>query len=249
MPATYDGITSPDSGDEFKPVQDLAAMGVSIQEALNKRANAYKGTSAQRQSFTSEAPEGVLWKDTNGIRGLYTKWGSGWQQIWPLSNSSISVGSITTDMIAQFQVRRFFPDSGDWSHVNYSSSRDVNTGFIISNWLNNQPTSGLELTHSGKLGVRSGGVMRYVPFATRSGTYHVSQSVPANGASPVTVPFTFQTGLYTETPSIHLNTENGRLNAVVHNASPAGFTARVWNFTSSPSTTSGFDLHWLAIQT
>lgn len=87
MAHTSDGITSPDNTDLFRLVPQLAALAETTQLALNKRANFYTGTSAQRAAFTSSAGEGVAWKDTNGTKALYVKEGTAWSQIWPVQDT------------------------------------------------------------------------------------------------------------------------------------------------------------------
>lgn len=249
MPETYDGITSPDSEDEFKPIQDLAGMAESIQEALYRRANTYKGTSAQRQSFTSEAPEGVLWKDTNGARALFTKWGGGWQQIWPDTRNTLQIGSRTQPVSAQLQVLRYFPNSGNWSHVNYTSATtNEDYGFSIVNWFNNEATSSLSMAHSGRLATLTyaDGITRTLPFGIRSGRASRSDDVPGNGGQ-VTIPFTFPANYFTEAPSVLLTASSGRLTPVATQVTRSGFNAIFWNYTSAPLT-AGWTLNWLAIQ-
>lgn len=88
--------TSPDniySADTNTP-QNLpaitGAMATSVQEALNKRGNAYAGTSSQRQSMTSSANDGTLWKDTDGGKELWAKDGGGWVKIWPPAEYSMT---------------------------------------------------------------------------------------------------------------------------------------------------------------
>lgn len=84
MPQTSDGIVSPDDTDKYKLVPQLAALAETTQLALNKRANYYTGTTAQRTAFTSAAGEGVAWKDTNGTKSLYVKEGTAWSLVWPV---------------------------------------------------------------------------------------------------------------------------------------------------------------------
>lgn len=86
MATTSDGIWTPDSVDTFALVNDLAAMAASIQAALNKRANHYTGTTTERTAFTSSAPEGTFWTDTNGSKITWTLQGSSWVQVWPAAS-------------------------------------------------------------------------------------------------------------------------------------------------------------------
>lgn len=77
-----DNLYSPDSSDPYALTQDLGAMQDSVQSALVRRANAYVGTSAQRNAFTT-APVGTIWSDTNGSRLVYKRGASSWEPITP----------------------------------------------------------------------------------------------------------------------------------------------------------------------
>lgn len=45
------------------------------------RANSYIGTSSQRAAFLNSAPEGTLWSDTNGTKGVWVKRDASWVQL------------------------------------------------------------------------------------------------------------------------------------------------------------------------
>src|SRR5699024_3000321 len=89
MATTKDGIWTPDQIDDYNLVTDLSTMASTVQDALEERANAYRGTHAQRNHFTSEGPEGTSWVDTNGENIVWVKQGNSWQQIWPVVQGSI----------------------------------------------------------------------------------------------------------------------------------------------------------------
>lgn len=89
MATTKDGIWTPDQIDDYNLVTDLSTMASTVQDALEERANAYRGTSTQRSSFTGTAPEGTIWVDTNGGKEVWVKQGNTWQQIWPVVQGSI----------------------------------------------------------------------------------------------------------------------------------------------------------------
>lgn len=89
MATTEDGIWTPDQIDDYNLVTDLSTMASTVQDALEERANAYRGTSAQRNNFTSEAPEGTIWVDTNGEKIVWVKQGNSWNQIWPVVQGSV----------------------------------------------------------------------------------------------------------------------------------------------------------------
>ena len=78
-----DNIWTPNSSEDYDYVIDAAATATSVQNALTKRANSYTGTTTQRDAFTSAAPEGSLWSDTNGDKILWIKQGASWQRVWP----------------------------------------------------------------------------------------------------------------------------------------------------------------------
>lgn len=82
MATTEDGIWTPDQIDDYNLVADLATMSSTVQDALEKRANAFKGTSAQRVAFSS-AEEGVIWVDTNGSKKVWVRQGNTWKEIYP----------------------------------------------------------------------------------------------------------------------------------------------------------------------
>ena len=77
MATTGNGVWTPDASSNYNLTTDLAAMAASIDTALVKSANAYKGTAAQREAFTA-APDGTLWSDTNGTRQLWMRQSGAW---------------------------------------------------------------------------------------------------------------------------------------------------------------------------
>lgn len=113
MATTVDGIWTPDQGDDYNLVGDLGTMSASIQTALEKRANVYRGTTAQRSNFTNGAPEGVLWVDTNGAKQIWVKQGNTWELVWPIvesdtgwTTSGISFSAQYEQGAVPFQVRK-----------------------------------------------------------------------------------------------------------------------------------------------
>lgn len=114
-----DNIWTPNSDDQYALVQDLAANATSVQAAFDRRANAYKGTTAQRQAFTT-APTGVLWQDTNGSQLLYVRKNNAWETVVP------SVAQATYTFASPFSAyggsytdynRPRATRSGDWVEV------------------------------------------------------------------------------------------------------------------------------------
>lgn len=74
---TPDNLRSPNPTDPYNPIADWAISMSDVQAALNRRANLYVGTSAQRVAFTT-AGEGVHWQDTNGSKTRWIRKGSAW---------------------------------------------------------------------------------------------------------------------------------------------------------------------------
>lgn len=89
MAVTSRGIVTPNQTDEYNLVTDLNTMATSIDEALQDAANTYRGTSTQRTQFTSQAPEGTIWVDTNGEKIVWVKQGVSWRRIWPVRQGDI----------------------------------------------------------------------------------------------------------------------------------------------------------------
>ena len=98
-----DNLRTPDSGDSYALVQDMGILADTTQNALIKRANAYVGTTAQRVAFSTDAPMGTIWSDTDGERLVWKKGATGWEPIVepPINRvvrsgrQSISSGALT----------------------------------------------------------------------------------------------------------------------------------------------------------
>lgn len=80
---TPDGIRTPNLPDDFNLVTDLGVLANSVQAALIKRANSYKGTSAARQAFKTSTPsaqQGDSWQDTDSSKQMYVFLDGDWVQ-------------------------------------------------------------------------------------------------------------------------------------------------------------------------
>lgn len=249
MIETSDGIATPSEDDEQNLVQDLAAMAVTVQNALNKRANSYKGTVTARTQFTQQAEDGVLWKDTNGTRALWVKQGTSWERIWPESSFNLTLGSSTVDTTGyggQLQIRRFYPSSGTNSHVNLVVGTSETIGLQAIAWRNMVPSAELRLSHSGQLYAvsRKGGtVSRPVPFATAAGFSSITTTA---SQSTVTSTLSFPTGRFTSIPRVFIQQLSAapQLNHFgVHNIS-----ASQASVTMHRATAATVEYHWFAIQ-
>lgn len=95
-----DSIQTPDPSSPYNLVSDLATMANSVQTALNRRANFYVGTSAQRIAFT-DAPEGVHWQDTNGDKWEWVRKSGAWRGANPLAGEVLTSGTANTTRIHQ----------------------------------------------------------------------------------------------------------------------------------------------------
>lgn len=81
MPATEVAkISYPDGDSPYDFVAALAATASSTDLALQDRANAWRGTGAQRMARLNELPEGALWSDEDGNKVLHMKRNGRW---WP----------------------------------------------------------------------------------------------------------------------------------------------------------------------
>lgn len=81
MPATTpSGIAYPGTDSLYAHSTDMAAMATSTQMALDKQANAWRGTGSQRVAQLNTLPEGALWADNDGNKVLHQKRNGIW---WP----------------------------------------------------------------------------------------------------------------------------------------------------------------------
>ena len=106
MATTGNGVWTPDASSNYNLVTDLAAMAASIDTALVKSANAYKGTAAQREAFTA-APDGTLWSDTNGTRRLWMRQAGA----WVVANSPTDTGWVPITLNAPYTQQGQLPMS------------------------------------------------------------------------------------------------------------------------------------------
>lgn len=71
MPSTTpDGLTTPGDDDVFNWVPQMATLAEDVQNALNRRGNALKGTVAERNAYPGPQ-EGMIWVDTNSERRVW----------------------------------------------------------------------------------------------------------------------------------------------------------------------------------
>ena len=134
---TADGITTPDFSEPYDYVSQMATMATTIQSALEKRGNSYRGTATQREAFRTTAPEGTLWSDTNGDKALYIKRGASWARIWPETDT----GWVSSNFLASQSGWRTHPDApgvsrirrvGDWVFISWVVQRTGNAVSVPS---------------------------------------------------------------------------------------------------------------------
>lgn len=83
-----DNLRTPDPGDPYNLVPDLATLSGDVQTALNKR-SVTSGTVAQRTAFTLSATNGWLWQDTDDIKMIWRKDGAVWvPAVWRWSGTN-----------------------------------------------------------------------------------------------------------------------------------------------------------------
>lgn len=92
MPVSAKGIVTPDNGDGYDLVVDLAEMANSIDGLIS----AVRGTAAQRTAATASSPSGTLWQDTDGIKMIWRKDGAAWvPAVWRWSGTTTQMNAFT----------------------------------------------------------------------------------------------------------------------------------------------------------
>lgn len=127
---TSDGITSPGVGDAFNYAAQLATLAQTAQLALEKRANSYIGTSAEREAVRLLLTEGSLWSDTNGDKALYMLQGSQWERIWPeVKGPRVTTGWFTmqSGWKARTTTTNHINRRGDWVYLYLGFERSGGT--------------------------------------------------------------------------------------------------------------------------
>ena len=90
-----DNLRTPNPGDSYNLVPDLATLANDVQAALLTRSARF-GTAAQRADFLSTAPVGFLWQDTDGIGMLWKKSGAAWvPAVWRWSGTTAQMNAFT----------------------------------------------------------------------------------------------------------------------------------------------------------
>lgn len=91
-----DNIRTPNPTDPYNLVADLAITASDMQTALNRRANTYVGTSAQRIAFTA-ATEGMIWVETDANKWTYVRRSGAWVVLNPTARGTDVNLALPTD--------------------------------------------------------------------------------------------------------------------------------------------------------
>lgn len=131
MPLTSNwNIWTPDDADNYDFIVDSAATAQTVDDALTdvaSRANAFKGTVAERTAFTSTAVDGMLWQDTDGIKMIWRKESAAWvPAVWRWSGTTPQMNSFAA------------PDGFEW----HNSTDGVTYTRLSSAWSANTPGIG-----------------------------------------------------------------------------------------------------------
>lgn len=129
-----DNLRTPDPGDPYNLVPDLATLSGDVQTALNKR-SVTSGTSAQRTAFTSSATGGWLWQDTDGIKMIWRKDGAAWvPAVWHWSGTTTQMSGFAAPNGFSWTNttlnNQFIRISGSWRPMSLNGS--VSTSSIAS---------------------------------------------------------------------------------------------------------------------
>lgn len=130
-----DNLRTPDPGDPYNLISDLATLAGDVQNALIDRGNVFKGTSSERATFTSTAVEGMLWQDTDGMEMIWKKAVADWTPaVWRWSGTVTQMNSFGASAPEGFE---WFNTTTGRSHIRLSGV-----------WVGNSPISGSAILSS-----------------------------------------------------------------------------------------------------
>lgn len=248
---TTDGIVSPTSDELYSLVADLGAMAESVQLALERRANAYRGTQTERLAATSEVQVGSLWKDTTGENALYVRQGTGWVQVWPTPVSRrLTVGTYDTEIGPPFQVFRELRDGSTYvAGIELLHGPGDAPGFRLTSQKDGQYLSRWTIGGEGYISytdVKNNAPSRTVPFATTGGVITVeSGSYTAN--TDFNRALSFPSGFFSSTPVVKLTPLTAFPKQTHVSLGTVSETSATVNMLRE-STTASFQVHWEATQ-
>lgn len=252
---TSDGIVSPESTDEYALVADLSALAESAQVVINKRANAYIGTQADRIAATNDVAEGVLWKDTTGSGGLWSKQGSGWALIWPTPASrQLVVGSGSEELGEPFiTLRQLTPEHYYANTIETGSSSLADSkSFMFFHQVDGSVESYWALTPTGYIQFGVPGNPAKTIFPQTTGTLNIAAgSYTANEVETRTI--NFPSGFFNAPPKLVLsagtNYPHGTFLSYDNSSiSESSATIRFYRTGSITGGNTAFSITWTAIQ-
>ena len=173
---TPDGLATPENGDPYNIVADLAAFAATVQAALERRANARIGTQTERISQTPDLADGTLWKDTTGNNALWVKDSGAWVQLWPEPlRRSLYVGTENEPIGAPFINLRWLDSDGTrYGNTirpgNLLYGGPERQGMALYSFVDGEATNSLHLMRNGNVFVREASSgsekTRFLPFAS-----------------------------------------------------------------------------------
>lgn len=137
-----DNLRTPNPGDPYNLVADLATLANDVQSALNLRANTYKGTASARTAFLGTATAGTLWQDTDSFKMLWKKDVAAWvPAVWRWVGTTTEMNAFAAPNGFQWYDtttgRTMFRLGGAWtprsSVWNATASASVANGWTVHN--------------------------------------------------------------------------------------------------------------------
>lgn len=141
-----DNLRTPDPGDPYNLVADLATLANDVQTALDtKEVNVFRGTASQRVTFTPNALEGMLWVDTDGIKMIWRKGITDWEPaVWDWSGTTAQMNAFPAPdgfkWLSTDDKREYVFSSGNWlpAHplciLQKSTSQNLTTAGAPISW-------------------------------------------------------------------------------------------------------------------
>ena len=138
-----DNLRTPNPGDPYNLVADLATFANDVQVALNKKvSNLLKGTGAERTAATGTSTNGMLWQDTDGIKMIWRKDGAAWvPAVWRWSGTSSQRTGFTQapDGFEWFDTSNnseYFRTGGSWKRMSapWTRAETLGIGTLAAGW-------------------------------------------------------------------------------------------------------------------
>lgn len=209
-----DNLRTPNPGDPYNLVPDLATLANDVQDALTRRSNALTGTGVERVAAEPTATPGMLWIDTDGINMIWRRGVSNWEPaVWRWGGTTAQMNGFTQA-----------PDGFEW-HDTTDDSEYVRLGGA---WVQEFATGSVSAAsgttfHTPASVVKSGGWTHLTVRATRT-TW-------TNGNVVAFIPVGFRPTAQTEAPAIFSGGSGGSIHPALCQISTSGNIA-IWQ--SSP---------------